>query len=133
MPMPTLGSLLLSSTKPRRLRDWYVAVFEVHAERTPDDAYDVLGFGSDPAHRFWVMIDSRDDVGDANPEPGRFLLNIEVDDAEATARAVDAAGGRWLAPLENRDGSLFGTAIDPDGNYIQLIQLSDQARAEMEG
>jgi hypothetical protein len=26
---------------------------------------------------------------------------------------------------------LFATAIDPDGNYVQVIQLSDEARAAM--
>ncbi|EOM78594.1 glyoxalase/bleomycin resistance/dioxygenase family protein [Rhodococcus rhodnii] len=124
--------MLLSSTNPARLRDWYVAVFGVTAATTPDGAYDVLGFGPDPAHTFWVMIDSRDDVGESNPEPGRVVLNVDVDDAQATAHAVDASGARRLAPLENRDGSWFGTAIDPDGNYVQIVQLSEAMRSEME-
>ncbi|WP_280432905.1 VOC family protein [Nocardia brasiliensis] len=127
MTTPTIGSLLLSSTDPARLRDWYATAFAVEVDRTPGDpGYEVLDFGG-----FYVFIDSRDDVGDTNPEPGRAILNVDVDDARAIAGRIADLGGRWLAELEDRDGSLFATAIDPDGNYIQLIQLSPQHRAEM--
>jgi len=126
---PKLGSLLLSSTKPERLRDWYVAALSAKAETTPGEAsYDVLDFDG-----FYVMIDSRDDVGDLNPEPGRVILNLEVTDAPAVAEKITDQGGSWLAELEDRDGSWFGTAIDPDGNYVQIIELSDEARAAMGG
>ncbi|WP_174185720.1 VOC family protein [Nocardia barduliensis] len=127
MTTPTIGSLLLSSTDPARLRDWYAAAFAPKVDRTPGEpAYDVLDFGG-----FYLMIDSRDDVGPANPEPGRVILNVEVDDARAVAGRIDDLGGKWLAELDDRDGSLFATAIDPDGNYVQLVQLSPQHRAEM--
>lgn len=127
MDTPKLGSILLSSTKPERLRDWYTSAFSPRVERTPGDvAYDVLDFGG-----FYVMVDTRDDVGDINPEPGRMILNFEVDDARATADRINELGSGWLAELEDREGSWFGTAIDPDGNYVQLIQLSEEARAAM--
>lgn len=77
------------------------------------------------------MIDSRSDVADKNPEPGRVILNFDVDDARAVAARMNDAGTSWLAELEDRDGSLFGTAMDPDGNYIQIIQLSEEHRASM--
>jgi predicted enzyme related to lactoylglutathione lyase len=127
MATAKLGSILLSSTKPERLRDWYAAAFSANPERTPGDvAYDVLDFGG-----FYVMVDSRDDVGDTNPEPGRTILNFEVDDARATAGRINDLGASWLAELEDREGSWFGTAIDPDGNYVQIIELSEEARAAM--
>ncbi len=123
--MASLGSLLLASTDPERLGAWYV-----EALRPTDDAkvgtYRMLKFGE-----FYVMIDSRDDIGAANPEPGRLILNFDVADARATAARIDGLGATWLAPLEDRDGSLFGTAIDPDGNYVQIIELSEAHKAEM--
>lgn len=125
MTSPTLGSLLLSSTDPERLRDWYAHAFEPVVSQTPGGQYDVLDFGG-----FYVMIDTRDDIGQVNPEPGRIVLNIDVPDARAVATRL--ADERWLAELDDRDGSLFGTVIDPDGNYVQFIQLSDEARAAME-
>jgi predicted enzyme related to lactoylglutathione lyase len=78
------------------------------------------------------MIDTRDDVGDTNPEPGRMILNVEVSDARAAAGRINDTGAKWLAELEERDGSWFGTAIDPDGNYVQIIELSEEARTLME-
>ena len=127
MASPALASILLASTNPKRLRDWYTEAFSVEAERTPgDDGYDVLNFGG-----FYVLIDTRDDVGDVNPEPGRIILNFDVADARATAARLTDMGARWLAELEDRDGNLFATAIDPDGNYVQIVQLSEETRAAM--
>ncbi|MEV6320797.1 VOC family protein [Nocardia sp. NPDC051787] len=127
MTTSTIGSLLLSSTNPTRLRDWYATAFALKVDRTPGEpGYDVLDFGG-----CYVLIDSRDDVGDINPEPGRVILNVDVEDARGVVDRIDDLGGRWLAELEDRDGSLFATAIDPDGNYVQLIQLSPQHRAAM--
>ncbi|NLV80747.1 MAG: VOC family protein [Rhodococcus sp.] len=127
MPAPTLGSLLLSSSDPTRLRDWYATVFGMTPERTPGDpGYDVLDFGG-----FYVLLDHRDDVGTVNTEPGRIILNVEVADARAVAARIGELGAHWHAPLEERDGSLFATAIDPDGNYVQLVELSDETRAAM--
>lgn len=129
MATSKLGSILLSSTKPEQLRDWYAEAFSAKVEHTPGEpGYDVLDFDG-----FWVMIDTRDDVGETNPEPGRVILNFEVDDARAAAERINGLGASWLADLENRDGSWFGTAIDPDGNYVQLIELSEEARAAMAG
>lgn len=120
-----LGGMLLSSTDPERLRDWYASALEP-AVNDEMGVYRVLGFGG-----FYLMIDRRDDVGGKNPEPGRMILNFDVDDARAVAKRLDEQGASWLAELEDRDGSLFGTVIDPDGNYVQIIQLSEEAKAAM--
>lgn len=122
----TLGSLLLSSADPQRLCDFYAAALDVEPSSTPGDDYRVLNFGG-----FYVLVDSRDDIGAKAAEPGRIILNFDVDDAKAAAERFDAAGATWLAPLEDRNGSFFATAIDPDGNYVQLIQLSEAEKANM--
>jgi predicted enzyme related to lactoylglutathione lyase len=126
MTRPTLDSMLLASTDPERLGAWYAAALDPE-EDTKVDGYRVLTFGG-----FNVLIDSRDDVGDHNPEPGRVILNFDVADARAVAARMDDLGVAWLAALEDRDGSLFATAVDPDGNYVQIIQLSPEHRAAME-
>ncbi len=126
MKRPNLDSILLASTDPERLHAWYVAALEPE-EDTKVDSYRVLTFGG-----FHVVIDQRDDVSDANPEPGRMILNFDVADARAIAARLDDTGVSWVAELEDRDGSLFATARDPDGNYVQIIQLSNEQRAAME-
>ncbi|WP_046471527.1 VOC family protein [Allosalinactinospora lopnorensis] len=126
MKRPSLDSILLASTDPERLRSWYAAALEPE-EDTKVDSYRVLRFGT-----FHVLIDSRDDIAGTNPEPGRVILNFDVADARAVAARLDDMGARWLAELEDREGSLFATAIDPDGNYVQIIQLSEEHRKAME-
>ncbi len=126
MKRPSLDSILLASTDSERLGAWYAAALEPD-EDTKVDSYRVLTFGD-----FHVLIDSRTDVSDMNPEPARVIFNFDVADARAIAARLDDMGVRWLAELEDRDGSLFATAIDPDGNYVQVIQLSDEHRAAME-
>ncbi len=127
MTRPSLDSMLLASADPERLHAWYVATLDP-AEDTKVDQYYVLKFGE--VH---LLIDTRDDIRDWNQEPGRMILNFDVDDARAIVQRMDELGTPWLAELEDRDGSLFATAIDPDGNYVQIIQLSEQHRAEMAG
>lgn len=125
MATPRLSGVMLSSTEPERLHEWYRSVFPPQTDEAQDQ-YRILGYGG-----VYLFIDTRDDVGPKAAEPGRVLLNFEVDDARAAAERVEQSGSSWLAPLEDRDGNLFATAIDPDGNYVQLIELSEATRAEM--
>lgn len=126
MAASQLNSMLLASAQPERLREWYVAAFQPDVDHQ-ENGYRMFRFST-----FWIMIDTRSDVGETNPEPGRLILNFDVTDARGTAQRLDDLGSRWLSPVEDREGSLFGTAIDPDGNYVQIIQLSEEHRAAME-
>lgn len=125
MSTASLASILLSSTDPDRLGSWYAAALTPSDDARVGD-YRMLRYGA-----FHLMIDQRDDVGAANPEPGRMILNFDVDDARSVVARLDDMGVSWLAPLEDRDGSLFATAIDPDGNYVQLIQISPEHQAQL--
>ncbi|GAA3738799.1 putative enzyme related to lactoylglutathione lyase [Spinactinospora alkalitolerans] len=124
MTKPKLDGMLLASTDPERLHAWYAALDP--EEDSKVDSYRVLKFGG-----FHLLIDSREDIGGGNPEPGRMIVNFDVTDVRAIAERLDGMGTRWLAEIEDRDGSLFATAIDPDGNYVQFIQLSEEHRAAM--
>ena len=121
----TLSGLMLSSTDPDRLHGWYTTAVPPRIDERQNQ-YRILGYDG-----FYLFLDSRDDVGPKTAEPGRVILNFEVDDARAVAARIDELGSEWLAPLEDRDGSLFATAIDPDGNYVQVIQLSEEHKQQM--
>ncbi|PWV54725.1 MULTISPECIES: VOC family protein [Nocardiopsis] len=126
MKRPNLDSMLLASADPDRLRDWYAAVLDP-ADNDTMDQYRVLRFGT-----FHLLIDQRDDIGARTADPTRVILNFDVGDARAVAALMDERGTEWVAPLEDRDGSLFATAKDPDGNYVQIIQMSEEHLAAME-
>jgi predicted enzyme related to lactoylglutathione lyase len=117
MTRPRVNSMLLASSEPERLHAWYAAALEPEQD-TKTNGYRVLTFGG-----FTILIDRRDDVTATNPQPGRTILNFDVADARAVARRLDDMGVTWKAELEEREPGLFATAIDPDGNYVQIIQL----------
>jgi catechol 2,3-dioxygenase-like lactoylglutathione lyase family enzyme len=117
MTTSRLNSLLLASPDPERLHAWYAAAFEPEQD-TKTNGYRLLTFGG-----FTILVDRRDDVSGSNPQPGRVILNFEAGDARAVTRRLDGMGVTWKAELEEREAGLFATAIDPDGNYVQIIQL----------
>jgi predicted enzyme related to lactoylglutathione lyase len=118
MTKPRLNSMLLASPDPERLHAWYAAALEPEQD-TKTNGYRVLTFGG-----FTILIDGRDDVTGPNPQPGRTIFNFEVADAIAVVRRLDGMGVTWKAELEERGPGLFATAIDPDGNYLQIIQFN---------
>lgn len=116
MVTATLGSIVLGSTRPAFLRDWYSRVLGGREEES------LIHFGG-----FTVVIEERDDVSAQNPEPGRFIVNFHVDDFAAAAAQLEEAGVTWLAAPTDRPGGRFATFVDPDGNYLQVIQLNRPA------
>ena len=117
MTKSRLNSMLLASSDPERLHNWYAQAFEPEHE-TKTNGYRLLTFGG-----FTVLVDGRDDVTASNPQPERVILNFEVADARAVAHRLDILGVTWKAELEDREPGLFATAINPDGNYVQIIQF----------
>jgi predicted enzyme related to lactoylglutathione lyase len=108
------GSILLGTTRPAELRDWYRNALA--PDHTGDGPIDLGGF--------LLVIDRRDDVAAKNEEPGRMILNFHVDDIDAVEAQLRAAGVEWVAPVAERPSGRFGTFVDPDGNYLQVIQFT---------
>ena len=111
----TLGSMLLGSTNAPALREWYRTTF----------APDHEGDGPIELGGFHLVIDERDDVSHTNGEPGRVILNFHVDDIDEVAARLDAAAVTWRTPVEDRGFAKIGTFLDPDGNYLQLVQFAE--------
>ncbi|GAA1540941.1 VOC family protein [Kribbella lupini] len=113
---PVLNSMLLGSTDPDRLKTWYRDAFHARV-----DGYGNLDLGG-----FGLVIEHRDDVAAQAPEPGRFIVNFAVDDIEATAEHLRTLAVDWLVEPEDRGIGKFATLTDPDGNYVQLIQMKPE-------
>jgi predicted enzyme related to lactoylglutathione lyase len=111
-----IGSILLGSRDPERLAAWYSAAFSASPNR-----HGIYEFGG-----VAILFESRDDVSVKNDEPGRHIINFDVPDAVAHAQRLDGLGVKWLVPVEERDAGWFGTLVDPDGNYVQIIQLKPE-------
>ena len=115
MTTTTIGSILVGSTDPDRLRAWYRAAFAPdQPEQGPLTVGGVL-----------LVFDGRTDVADKNPEPARTIVNFHVEDAQAIETHLNAVGVTWFAELERRPSGWFATLLDPDGNYVQIIEFAE--------
>jgi uncharacterized glyoxalase superfamily protein PhnB len=116
------GSIILGSTQPARLREWYLKVLA--PERAGDMPASAHG-GEGPIHLdgFILVIEGRDDIDAQNPQPGRVLVNFHVNNFDAAENQLQAAGVQWLLPVADRPSGRFGTFADPDGNRLQIIQF----------
>ncbi|HTN61149.1 MAG TPA: VOC family protein [Devosia sp.] len=106
--------------------------------------YEMLGFKSfleltDEDHKPWIVYLKFDDqlyleltgggvARSPGPEPTGFNhLCITVDDIEAAARHLDAAGLKLMHPLSTKkglDNNRGAWVEDPDGNRIELMEMA---------
>jgi predicted enzyme related to lactoylglutathione lyase len=110
MSAPALASILLASADPVRLRAWYVDVLDARPDRSG-----FLNVG-----RVAMLIDRRE-VAARCAEPGRVILNFEVPDVRAVERLLVAREAVWIREVESTPWGRIGTVLDPDGNYVQVI------------
>jgi hypothetical protein len=115
----SIGSLLLSSQDPAALYDWYLAALPPERSHS-QNGYRFLDYGS-----LEILIDRRPDLAATAVEPTRLIMNFHVPDARAAAARLTELGVRWVAELEDRNGNLFGTVADPDGNLVQIIEFHE--------
>ena len=96
---PAIGTILLGSADPDRLREWYRSVLELD-----------------------VPIVHRPELAPWATEPQRLIANVLVGDAAAVEARLIARGAVWVRELEAGPCGLIGTVLDPDGNYVQFIE-----------
>lgn len=97
MATPIVGSILLGSHDPRRLRDWYRAAF----------GCDPSGDGFIQFRGVALLTDGRADTAAGNPEPGRVILKFHGHDARGAAAHRDRVGVHWLVPVGAREDGQF--------------------------
>jgi predicted enzyme related to lactoylglutathione lyase len=116
MTTTALGSILVGSTDPDRLRSWYRAAFAPdQPEKGPLKVGGVL-----------LVFEKRTDVADKNAEPARTIVNFHVEDAHEAETHLKSVGVTWLAELERRPSGWFASLLDPDGSYVQIIEFAEE-------
>ena len=70
-----------------------------------------------------LTISAHSEVHGASDEPRRTMLNLAVEDIEAVAARLRAAGVAFIRePSAEPWGGAIATFEDPDGNTLQLMQ-----------
>ncbi len=69
------------------------------------------------------MIEEHSATNGTAKEPQRHFLDLHVDDAAAEQRRLQQHGVEFIREAEREDwGGVIATFLDPDGNYVQLVQ-----------
>ncbi|WP_326689928.1 MULTISPECIES: VOC family protein [unclassified Streptomyces] len=122
---PRVGGIVLGSTDPARLWEWYRAAFAPQSEKTEETGAGDPTLGLELGGTY-LIFESRDDVGRKSVEPGRLLVNFEVENIRGLEKHLTTdLNARWVREVENVDENvLLGTLEDPDGNYVQIIEMT---------
>jgi predicted enzyme related to lactoylglutathione lyase len=115
------NSILIGTDNPDRLVEYYTRLFG--APGFQEGGYSGWQFGSG-----YITIAAHSEVSGKNPQPGRFIWNIETPDVRGEFERLKAAGAivvREPYEFEQMPGSALATLADPDDNYFQLTTPMD--------
>ncbi len=110
----------ITSEDPARLAAFYRDVLQLPAAEEMGPHAFVAG----GAH---LLIDGHGETRGSAKEPTRILVNFFVEDVVAERTRLEAAGVSFTRK-EGVEywGGVISTMVDPDGNYLQLIQFKPE-------
>ena len=57
-------------------------------------------------------------------DPDRVIVDFQVDDCQAEYARLNAKGVEFARPPSQDQGAIIATFADPDGNLLQLFQMT---------
>ncbi len=114
----TSFNININSARPEALIDWYANVLGLEPnDQMGEGAFNVAG-----GH---ILIDGYSDIHGPASEPARVLINLFVDDLAAERSRLLGQGVQFTRDPEREPwGGLITTLLDPDGNYLQLLEFN---------
>jgi predicted enzyme related to lactoylglutathione lyase len=114
--MFNLNSIMIGSTDPEALADFYEQVFQ-----RPADTREGTWFGWEVGSTY-LSIGEHSEVKGKSKEPQRLMLNFETKQVkEEFERIKKVKGSKVIAEPYEIQGAWIATLADPDGNYFQLM------------
>lgn len=78
-----------------------------------------------PELRLTISVHS--ELAGSNPDPARIIVNLSVSDMAGAFEKFSQRGVPVVrAPEREGWGGWVCTVVDPDGNYLQLLQLPQE-------
>lgn len=109
-----LGSIIVATADKARLMAFYHEILSIPFN--PQGKLESHGVIIHPA--------LHSEIHGPPAEPYRVMLTFETDDIHATAADLHSKGILFIREPEREGwGGWLATFSDPDGNYLQLIQL----------
>ena len=105
----------LTSEHPETMVAFYRDTLGLPPEEWGEGAFKVGGAA--------LLISDHSETKGPTKEPQRVLINFFVEDLAAEKARLETAGVRFVRePTREYWGGLITTFLDPDGNYLQLIE-----------
>lgn len=126
--MPGIGGTFLASHEPKRLVRWFSEALGIDMQPDGDGGWAMFDAGG--AVSILAVKAARGDAprppaGDVTAEPyGRqtMMLNLRIDDLDATLRRLQANGDSFAGPRSYEGIGRFAWTRTPDGHDIELWQ-----------
>lgn len=113
----------LTSDNPERMNAFYAEIIGLEKEPNMGDHAYKMGAAV-------LFIDGHADTTGAAKEPQRYLLDWFINDIAGEERRLEAAGVQFIRKQGKEYwGGIISTFLDPDGNFIQLIQYDPTTAA----
>jgi predicted enzyme related to lactoylglutathione lyase len=113
--MLNFSSVMIGSTQPKVLAEFYARVFGKPADWT-EDSWSGWQVGS--TH---LTIGAHSEVKGKAKEPQRVILNFESENAKEEFERIKSSGAKVVKDLYEMENTWIGTFADPDGNYFQIM------------
>ena len=126
--MPAIGGAFLSSRDPKRLVHWFGDALGIAME--PQGEGGMAMFDAGGSMSILAVHAAREGApelprADVEAEPyGRqpMMLNLRVDDMDATLARLADKGYRFAGPVSNEGIGRFAWTRTPDGHDVELWQ-----------
>ncbi len=109
---PVLAAVVLGSRVPERETAWFSRAL-----------------GLPPGDAAPLAVTQRDDVAPTAVEPMRIIPNFHVDDITVVEARLIAMEAIWVREVEATSCGIIGTVLDPDGNFVQVIETPSRDSA----
>lgn len=113
--MLNLTSIMIGSTQPKVLGEFYERVFGKPADWAEDSWY---GWQLGNTH---LVIGEHSEVKGKAQEPQRLILNFETEKVKEEFERIRELGAEVIRAPYEMEGTWIATFADPDGNYFQLM------------
>lgn len=113
--MLNFNSILLSSSQPQVLAEFYQKVFNKPADMN-DGGYTGWLVGSG-----FITIGPHSEIQGMAKDPKRLMINFETEMVKEEFDRIKNLGAEVVQEPYEMEGMWIATLADPDGNYFQLL------------
>ena len=113
--MLNLNSIMVGSSQPKVLAEFYEKVFGKKADMSEGDWHG-WAVGST-----FFSVGEHSEVKDKSKEPARVMINLETKEVKEEFERIKKVGATVIKEPYEMQGAWIATSADPDGNYFQLM------------